>query len=137
MPLADLVGQDAVTAALRRAVDTGQIAHAYLFVGPEAVGKHTAALALAQALNCRQPRQGDACGRCASCRKVELGVHPDVRVIGPTLRDLTPVPDDAPGVVVPEREVVGRLGTFVGDAPDVREVGLAHLEPPKWPRSAA
>jgi len=97
----DLVGQDAAAAALRRAVSAGRVAHAYLFVGPEAVGKRTAAFCLAKALNCREPRDGDACDACESCRRIEQGTHPDVRLIGPTLEDspgyLTPVPDDAPG----------------------------------------
>ena len=100
MTLSDLVGQDAVAAALRRAVCRQRVAHAYLFVGPEAVGKRTAALCLAKALNCQQPREGDACDTCQSCRKIELGVHPDVRFIGPTLADLTPVADDASGSAV-------------------------------------
>lgn len=51
--------------------------HAYLFVGPEHTGKHTAALALAQALNCTE---GDGCGVCRECRAVLASNHPDVRV---------------------------------------------------------
>jgi DNA polymerase-3 subunit delta' len=104
MTFKDLIGQDAVVTALQRAVRSNRIAHAYLFVGPEAVGKRATAFALAKALNCRRPDDGDACDTCESCHKIELGVHPDVRFIGPTLEDsrgyLTPVPDDAPGGAV-------------------------------------
>ncbi|HEY9724058.1 MAG TPA: hypothetical protein V6D47_18795, partial [Oscillatoriaceae cyanobacterium] len=51
--------------------------HAYLFVGPEHTGKATAALALAQALNCTE---GDGCGACRECRAIASSNHPDVRV---------------------------------------------------------
>lgn len=80
----DLVGQERAVRLLQRGLKTGRTAHAYLFTGPEGIGKRTAALALAQALNCQQ---GDAmengCGVCLSCRKVARGLHPDVQVIGP------------------------------------------------------
>ena len=49
-----LVGQEHAESALARALAQDRVSHAYLFVGPESVGKHTAALLLAQALNCRQ-----------------------------------------------------------------------------------
>lgn len=54
----------------------GTPSHAYLFAGPPNVGKLTAALAFAQALNCEQ--QG--CGECTECRSIASGNHPDVRV---------------------------------------------------------
>src|SRR3989304_3450769 len=47
-----LVGPDRAVAALERALREGRVAHAYLFAGPERVGKRTLALKLAQALNC-------------------------------------------------------------------------------------
>lgn len=47
-----IVGQERAVAALQRDLAQGRAAHAYLFVGPERVGKHTLALKLAQALNC-------------------------------------------------------------------------------------
>lgn len=81
MPFQEITGQDAAVNGLRRALERGRMAHALLFTGPEGVGKRTAALALAQALNCAQPQAGDACGECTSCRKIAAGRHPDVRVI--------------------------------------------------------
>lgn len=51
----------------------------YLFSGMEAIGKKKTALWFAQLVNCREP---DApCGRCLSCRKIDKGVHPDVKLI--------------------------------------------------------
>lgn len=74
-----IVGHDWAVALLQKSLAVGRVAHAYLFSGPPQIGKTRLALALAQALNCGQP---DApCRKCASCRRIELGTHPDVRVI--------------------------------------------------------
>jgi DNA polymerase III subunit delta' len=48
-----LIGQRSAETTLARALAQDRVSHAYLFVGPESVGKHTAAVLLAQALNCR------------------------------------------------------------------------------------
>ena len=74
-----LVGQERAVAALTGALAGGRIAHAYVFVGPERVGKHTLALKLAQALNC----DGDEppCGECNPCRRIAAGVHADVQTV--------------------------------------------------------
>jgi len=74
-----LVGQERAAAALERSLAAGRAAHAYLFVGPERVGKHTLALKLAQALNC----EGDEppCGACEPCRRIAAGIHADVQTV--------------------------------------------------------
>ncbi len=80
--LAGIVGQDAVVATLRGAIAGGRPHHAYLFDGPEGVGKTTCALALFAALNCLSPpgppEVGGACGACDSCSKLLSGNHPDL-----------------------------------------------------------
>ena len=69
---------------LKAAMLAGRLAHAYLFLGPGGVGKATTARALAAALNCAQPEaDGDACGTCPSCRRMQAGTHPDFLVITP------------------------------------------------------
>ena len=78
----DLIGQHDARAVLQGALRSGKIAHAYLFVGPEGVGRRAAALAFAQALLCERAGD-DADGSCAACRKVAAGAHPDLRVIVP------------------------------------------------------
>ncbi len=57
----------------------GTVAHAYLFVGPEHIGKMTLALELASALNCEQA--SPPCKLCRVCQRIEEGKHPDVIVI--------------------------------------------------------
>ena len=84
MGFGGIIGQDRAVALLRQALRADRLAHAYLFVGPEGVGKRRVAFALAQAGNClhRLP-DGDACGACAACRKIAAGVHPDVLLLIP------------------------------------------------------
>ena len=65
---------------LRAALAAGRLHHAYLFLGPEGVGKRTVALALARALHC-QKRENDFCDGCANCARIASGNHPDVRII--------------------------------------------------------
>lgn len=80
--LASVLGQPAAMEALNRMVAGGRIPSALLFFGPRHVGKRTAALALAQALNC-PAEPGRGCGRCPPCRKIAEGTHPDVEVVSP------------------------------------------------------
>jgi DNA polymerase III subunit delta' len=52
MRLDDLRGQDQAVTVLRRAIATRRVPHAYLFEGPPGVGKRSAAIGLAMALDC-------------------------------------------------------------------------------------
>lgn len=83
MRLADLIGQDLARAALERAIAGGRVAHAYVFEGPAGVGKRSAALGLAMALDC-PVAPGAGCGACEICRRIEAGLHPDVPSFGPS-----------------------------------------------------
>ena len=83
MRLADLIGQDLARAALERALTGGRVAHAYVFEGPPGVGKRSAALGLAMALDC-PVAPGAGCGACEVCRRIEAGLHPDVPTFGPS-----------------------------------------------------
>lgn len=80
-----VIGNERAQALLERALASDQARHAYLFTGPEGVGKTTLALAFARALLCqrRAPGEGDACGECSSCRRVASGNHPDLMIIEP------------------------------------------------------
>ena len=65
-----LVGQEAVARTLEHALESGRIAHAYLFTGPRGVGKTTTARLLAACLNCEKGPAVSPCGECASCREI-------------------------------------------------------------------
>ncbi len=84
MRLENIVAQDIAVRALKTSILRGQVAHAHLFCGPTGCGKASTALAFASALNCTDPGpDGDACGICMSCIRIDSGTDPDVGVISP------------------------------------------------------
>src|SRR6266540_2282693 len=72
-------GHGAVLGSFRAALARGRLGQAYLFVGPEGIGKRLFALQLAKALLCeRPPAPLETCDVCHACAQVEAGTHPDV-----------------------------------------------------------
>ncbi|MDW7711169.1 MAG: DNA polymerase III subunit gamma/tau [Deferrisomatales bacterium] len=71
-------GQDHIVRALRNAISSGRIAHAYLFTGIRGVGKTSAARVLAKALNCVSGPTPTPCNACPSCREITEGRSGDV-----------------------------------------------------------
>ncbi len=65
--LSGVVGQEHVTAPLRRALENNRMHHAYLLSGPRGCGKTSTARILARSLNCEQGPTPDPCGVCESC----------------------------------------------------------------------
>lgn len=80
MAFADIIGHSRQLGPLRAALANRRLHHAYLFTGPEGIGKRTVAMALAQAVHCTEGKN-DACGRCVQCARIDDGNHPDVRVV--------------------------------------------------------
>ncbi|MEN8142580.1 MAG: DNA polymerase III subunit delta' [Thermodesulfobacteriota bacterium] len=79
-----ILGQEKAKDMLRRAVLGKRLSHAYLFRGPEGVGKKSLARAFGNYINCRHRTDDqDACGSCDSCRKLRSGSHPDQVTIEP------------------------------------------------------
>jgi len=74
-------GHARISDFLRAAVRNRRLAHAWLFAGPEGIGKRSVAAALAAWMHCIAGGD-DACGTCASCRQIAAGSHPDVQLIG-------------------------------------------------------
>ena len=84
MPFRDILGHEHVLGLLSQAAERGTLPQSLIFAGPSGVGKHMAAVALAQLLNCQNASlTADACGECASCKRIARRVHPDVLFIEP------------------------------------------------------
>ena len=80
---ASLIGQDVLVKTLTTAINTGRIAHAYIFTGIRGTGKTSTARILAKALNCLSSDGPTAspCGVCENCRAIAAGQHIDVMEI--------------------------------------------------------
>ena len=78
-----LIGQDVLVKTLTTAINTGRIAHAYIFTGIRGTGKTSTARILAKALNCLSSDRPTAtpCGVCENCRAIAAGQHIDVMEI--------------------------------------------------------
>lgn len=76
--MADVVGQEHVTRTLTHAIESGRVAHAYLFVGPRGIGKTTLSRIFAKALNCEKGPTPAPCDECDACREIMAGSSLDV-----------------------------------------------------------
>jgi DNA polymerase III subunit delta' len=83
----NVYGRQQIVTALRAALAQARVAHAYLFCGPEGIGKKTLAQALAEALVCENGEDG-ACGSCRACRQASGLGHPDIHHIIPDGKSL-------------------------------------------------
>ena len=82
MPFAEIVGHTQIVEVFRRSIRSGKTSHSYIFEGIPGCGRRKTALALIQALFCAAV-DDDACGVCASCRKVAGGNHADIHIVEP------------------------------------------------------
>jgi len=112
MSFKEIFCQDKAIDILQRAFASGKWTHAYIFAGPEGVGKFKTACEWAKLLLCQNPvienDFADSCGSCKSCRLFEAGSHPDFNHIYKELREFTkdgkgkPPPVDLPIDVIRE-----------------------------------
>ena len=82
MSLEDIIGQEEITNTLKKSIVKQNVFHAYIFEGPDGMGKKKAAFNFAKAVLCIQP-DGDSCGKCTACQKMDNNAHPDYIFIEP------------------------------------------------------
>jgi DNA polymerase-3 subunit delta' len=83
MPFRDIAGHRHLLDLIAAAATRNTLPPSLIFSGPDGVGKRTAAIALAQQLNCPTPKGADGCGVCASCTRIARLVHADILVVAP------------------------------------------------------
>jgi len=95
--LLDIAHQSAAQTLIQRAIRSNRVPHAYLFHGPDGIGKENFAIGLAELLLCSQPvektLEGEqakligvesiraGCGTCQDCHMLAAETHPDLHLI--------------------------------------------------------
>lgn len=74
----EVTGQHHVVTPVRHQLETGTVAHAYLFSGPRGIGKTTIARLIAKAVNCTTAKSVEPCGTCDACTSIQQGAAMDV-----------------------------------------------------------
>ncbi len=98
MALRDVIGQGKAVSMLSGILQRRRLASSYLFCGETGIGKKSAAINFAKAMNCLAPVHAegsevtdfpvDACDKCESCVKIDGGAHPDFLLISPEERQI-------------------------------------------------
>lgn len=87
MKISEIIGHSEKIEKMMKAYESGRLAHAYIFHGPNGIGKRSAALAFIKYVFCEdsayKEAHRDPCSACASCRKVESSNHADLITIEP------------------------------------------------------
>ncbi len=83
MSLSAIQGQEEAVTLLLNGLRSERTSHAYIFHGPSGTPRKEAALGLAAAVLCESKLDGDACGSCLSCRKVQSGNQESITIIEP------------------------------------------------------
>jgi DNA polymerase-3 subunit delta' len=81
----NILGQQKIKKIISNQIKSCKIAHAYIFMGQDGVGKRFTAVEFAKILNCNAndfvKTDAGACGECTSCKKIEQNIHPDLHFI--------------------------------------------------------
>lgn len=72
-----IAGNARVKEVLKRMLESGRLPGALLFAGEEGVGKKLFAQEVARWLNCRTPRNNEACGECSACKRITKINYPE------------------------------------------------------------
>ncbi len=95
-----IIGQSRPKDILQRALKNDRIPHAYLFSGPEGVGKEAMAIELAKALYCTDT-ENRPCNSCSNCQRIGAFEHPDIHFLFPAPKSAT---------IDDERQILDSLG---------------------------
>lgn len=95
MSWGSIIGQNRIKDQFRVLLRNDVLTHAYLFVGPEGVGKDAFALEIAKALQC-SASEGEACGSCEDCIRAESLQHPNIHLVFALPTGRNELPEDAP-----------------------------------------
>ncbi len=88
MNFESFIGNQRIKEHLSTTLKSNRLPKAYIFYGPEGIGKASMALLLAKALNCSS-FNGDICDKCSSCYKIEKRIHPDVQIFHPEGKEIS------------------------------------------------
>jgi DNA polymerase-3 subunit delta' len=129
MRFKDIIGQDEVKRRLAATVDEGRVSHAQMFTGAAGYGTLPLAIAYIQYLNCSNRTEGDSCGVCPSCRKIQELQHPDVHFVMPVNKKKK----GSEGVVSDEflprwRDIIGQTGGYFDEKMWYDALGLDNLQ---------
>ena len=83
MSFANIKGQDRAIAYLKTSLKNNRLSNAYIFCGPDGVGKFLTAMNFAKAVICANSVSHESCDGCPSCKKIDSFTHPDVFVLRP------------------------------------------------------
>ena len=83
MRFSEIIGNEELARSLVRMVRGNRLGHAILLTEESGGGAFAFALALAQFVNCRNPKESDSCGECPSCHKYQKLIHPDLHFVFP------------------------------------------------------
>ena len=76
----DIIGNKHIKERLRNIIVNKRLANAYIFSGPEGIGKKITAVRFAQTLLCNNGTS-EPCMTCISCLKVPKNTHPNLMII--------------------------------------------------------
>lgn len=135
MQFKDIIGQEDIKRRLCETVRGGRISHAMLFAGGEGTGALPLALAYAQYVNCRNRTDGDSCGECPECYRMQRMEHPDCHYVYPVNTSKEAVAtgraDDKPRseqFLHLWRRVISRTGGYLTEQEWYAELGIENQQ---------
>ena len=79
MNFINIIGNDKTKELLVNSINSNNLVHSYMFVGPDGIGKKLFATELAKIVLCTSSEK--ACNSCSSCIKFNSNNHPDFTII--------------------------------------------------------